>query len=259
MNQGAVVVTGAASGIGAVTAATLRASGRRVIGIDRAAGAICDRVIETDLCDPGAIEAALAAIREETVDALVNCAGLPGTADARSIYAVNVLAPRALSEALAPRFPVGGAIVHVSSGAGWFWRQELGALLPMLSLPDAPLLDALLARATDGKSAYELSKAMLTLHAMAMAAHVAKGGVRVNAIAPGGVATRMLPAFRDSMGAAVLDWAEAAVGRHATASEIAEVAVFLVSPGSRWVNGAEIVVDGGLVAGMLTGAWPPPN
>jgi NAD(P)-dependent dehydrogenase (short-subunit alcohol dehydrogenase family) len=104
-----------------------------------------------------------------------------------------------------------------------------------------------------------LSKALLTLHAVATAPRAARLGVRINAVAPGGVETPMLPAFRESMGADVLDWAAAAVGRHASAEEIADAVVFLASPAARWVNGAELVADGGLVAGMLTGAWPPPG
>jgi NAD(P)-dependent dehydrogenase (short-subunit alcohol dehydrogenase family) len=49
------------------------------------------------------------------------------------------------------------------------------------------------------------------------------------------------------------------VGRHASPAEIADAIVFLASPAARWINGVELVADGGLVAGMLTGAWPAPS
>jgi NAD(P)-dependent dehydrogenase (short-subunit alcohol dehydrogenase family) len=253
-----IVVTGAASGIGAATAAAFVAAGDHVIGLDRAGMAGLGEAVAIDLADAGAVERWVAEL-DQPIDVLVNAAGVPGTQTPQTVLAVNLLAPRRLTELLLSRLNPGGAVVHVSSGAGWAWRHEMETLLPLLALPDDALLAAAGARAPEGRRAYELSKALLSLHAVATAPRAQRMGLRVNAVAPGGVETPMLPAFRESMGADVLDWAAAAVGRHASPAEIADAIVFLASPAARWINGVELVADGGLVAGMLTGAWPAPS
>lgn len=253
-----VLVTGAASGIGAATVRAFAALGDHVVGLDRAPVSAGDEQIQLDLADAGAVSAFLDGFGDR-LDVLVNAAGAPGSQPPATVLRVNVLGARRLTDGLLPRIADHGAVVHVSSGAGWMWRARLGALLPILSMPDEEALAAGLALAPDGKSAYEISKALLSLHALAAAPREQRRGVRVNAVAPGGVDTPMLPAFRESMGADMLDWAVSAVGRHATPEEIADAIVFLASPAARWVNGAELVVDGGLVAGMMTGAWPAPG
>jgi NAD(P)-dependent dehydrogenase (short-subunit alcohol dehydrogenase family) len=253
-----ILVTGAASGIGAATVRAFRALGDHVSGLDKAPVNGADAAVQLDLSDADAVDGFLAAAGEP-YDVLVNAAGAPGSQSPETVLRVNVLGARRLTDRLLPRLCDNGAVVHVSSGAGWMWRARLGELLPILSMPDDEALAAALALAPDGKSAYEVSKALLSLHALAAAPREQRRGVRVNSVAPGGVETPMLPAFRDSMGADMLDWAVSAVGRHATPEEIADAIVFLASPAARWVNGAELVVDGGLVAGMMTGAWPAPG
>jgi NAD(P)-dependent dehydrogenase (short-subunit alcohol dehydrogenase family) len=253
-----ILVTGAASGIGAATVRAFRALGDHVSGLDRAPVSGADAAVRLDLSDPDAIDSFLAE-PAEPFHVLVNAAGAPGSQSPETVLRVNVLGARRLTDRLLPRLGDNGAVVHVSSGAGWMWRARLGELLPILTMPDDEALAVALALAPDGKSAYEVSKALLSLHALAAAPREQRRGVRVNAVAPGGVETPMLPAFRDSMGADMLDWAVSAVGRHASPDEIADAIVFLASPAARWVNGAELVVDGGLVAGMMTGAWPAPG
>lgn len=253
-----VLVTGAASGIGAAVADAFARLGDEVIGLDRNPVEGVSQAALIDLCDVDAIDRFLARL-DGSLDVLVNAAGAPGSQPAATVLRVNVLGARRLTDGLLPRLADNGAVVHVSSGAGWMWRARLGELLPILSMPDDAALAAALALAPDGKSAYEISKALLSLHALAAAPREQRRGVRVNAVAPGGVETPMLPAFRESMGADMLDWAVSAVGRHARPEEIADAIVFLASPAARWVNGAELVVDGGLVAGMMTGAWPAPG
>jgi NAD(P)-dependent dehydrogenase (short-subunit alcohol dehydrogenase family) len=63
----------------------------------------------------------------------------------------------------------------------------------------------------------------------------------------------MSPAFHSPMGAEQFDWANRPTGRSATPLEIAEVVAFVAVGRCAWLNGADIVVDGGFVAGLLTG------
>jgi NAD(P)-dependent dehydrogenase (short-subunit alcohol dehydrogenase family) len=58
----------------------------------------------------------------------------------------------------------------------------------------------------------------------------------------------LLPGFRESMGAERIEAARNLVGRHARAEEIATAILFLLGPDSSWINGTEIVADGGLTA-----------
>lgn len=248
------IVTGAASGIGAATAQALSGLGMQVLGLDRFPCPNCAQSMIVDLADPLAVEDIAGHFNSEHI-VLVNAAGLPGTHTPEDILAVNLLAPRALSARFLARAAPGAAIVHVSSGAGWIWRRDLEGLLPLLSLPDQTLKTAFCERAKDGQSAYELSKALLTLHAVSHSSKTWAKGVRINAVAPGGVETPMLAEFRRSMGAETLDWSVKAVGRHAVPEEIADVIVFLTSSAARWINGIELMIDGGLAAGAMTGAW----
>ena len=79
-----VVVTGAASGIGAATAELFGGLGADVVGLDIADGSL-------DLRDPDAIDAAVAALGGVPVYALVNCAGVPQTAGGLNVLRVNFL------------------------------------------------------------------------------------------------------------------------------------------------------------------------
>jgi NAD(P)-dependent dehydrogenase (short-subunit alcohol dehydrogenase family) len=115
-----ILITGAASGIGAAAARAFAAAGEDVIGLDLQGGADGQTYV-IDVSDAAALDAFLAGL--EPIDVLVNAAGVPGTHAPERIIAVNVLAPRRLTEALLPRLKAGGSVVHVSSGAGWrCWR-----------------------------------------------------------------------------------------------------------------------------------------
>jgi NAD(P)-dependent dehydrogenase (short-subunit alcohol dehydrogenase family) len=113
-----IVVTGAASGIGAALATALVAEGCEVVGVDRRpdlpAGVL---PVAGDLSDPAAVRRVAERIGGP-IDGLANIAGVPGTAPARAVIAVNVLGLRALTEALLDRISEGGSIVHLASLAG---------------------------------------------------------------------------------------------------------------------------------------------
>lgn len=236
------LVTGAASGIGSAVVQRLLTEGHHVLAVDRIERA---GVVQADLADPDAVARLVA----EAGDLLgvANVAGVPGTAPAQTVLRVNFLAARALGQALAPRLPRGGAVVNVASLAArrpgvddtTAWRLATG--------PDADVLDFARTEGISDSAAYDLSKKLLVAHTIALAAEHMAAGVRACAVSPGPVRTPIIDDFRTSMGAGV-DAAEALLGRHATAEEIAAVVAFLLSPAASWVNGIDLPVDGGLLA-----------
>jgi NAD(P)-dependent dehydrogenase (short-subunit alcohol dehydrogenase family) len=75
-------------------------------------------------------------------------------------------------------------------------------------------------------------------------------GVRVNAVSPGPVETPILREFRAVLGNERVDSDIARVGRAGTSPDIAPAIAFLCSDGARWINGANLPVDGGLEASI---------
>jgi len=246
----AIWVTGAASGIGAAVVAMLRARGVKTIGVDRHWPGATRENSETrncDLSDIAAVRALADTWRHEAPAGLVNCAGLSDTAPTRTVFAVNLLAPRLLGEAL---LALGGpaSIVQVASGVAANWRLDAALLIELARLPDAALIDRAEALVGATLPAYTLSKQLLCAHATDLSARGNPLAIRVNTLLPGPVDTPLLADFRTSMGQAALDWTEAAAGRFGTAREIAAAIGFLLSAEASWISGADLQVDGGLRA-----------
>jgi NAD(P)-dependent dehydrogenase (short-subunit alcohol dehydrogenase family) len=89
-----------------------------------------------------------------------------------------------------------------------------------------------------------------------------KRGLRVNAVSPGPVTTPILKEFRHIFGDPRVDDDIARVGRAGAAPDIAPAVLFLCSDGARWINGANLPVDGGLEASInasVLGSNDPPG
>ncbi|MDT5341889.1 MAG: hypothetical protein QOE52_1073, partial [Mycobacterium sp.] len=107
-----VVVTGAATGVGAVLLDRLRdAHAERVIALDvKPCNGPIDDFILTDLSDPFAIDDAIHRL-PESIDVLFNNAGVASTLPIPVVMGVNVLAPRRLIAGIRHRMPPGSAVV----------------------------------------------------------------------------------------------------------------------------------------------------
>lgn len=251
-----VVVTGAGSGIGAAVATAAAQAGAKVALIDRNADAaeqvarpLAARgaqvlVIACDTSDESAVQAAAAQVRAQLgpVRGLVNNAGLLRAgalmdvplADWNHVLAVNlngylVCAREFGRDMLAGG---GGSIVHIASVAALHPQTRSGAYSP--------------------------SKAGVLLLSKQMAAEWGPLGVRSNAICPGMIRTALSARFYEEPGFEARRAAVTANRRVGEPQDIAEPTLFLLSERSAYVNGTELVVDGGLDC-MLMDMVPRPG
>lgn len=250
-----IVITGAASGIGAATAELAYCREAEVTAIDIKLPAFAvDHFRRCDLADSKALDAVVAALPEE-FDALVNVAGLPGPEPALTVMGVNFLALRHLCEALLARLRPGGAIVNVSSIAGRDWQRRADVVRPLLETPDfeTGLAWCEAEKARWARDPYTFSKQCVTAYTLGLVERALKRGVRCNVISPGGVDTPISPDFTRQMGEAQVAWINAQVGRQAKPAEIAEVIVYAALGPCTWLSGADIPVDNGYTAGLAAG------
>jgi 3-oxoacyl-[acyl-carrier protein] reductase len=96
-----------------------------------------------------------------------------------------------------------------------------------------------------GQANYAASKAGIIAFTKSAAKELAKRNIRVNAIAPGFIRTRMTDQLSPEVQQRILD--QIPLGRYGDPEDVAQVAVFLASEGARYVTGQVVVVDGGLV------------
>jgi NAD(P)-dependent dehydrogenase (short-subunit alcohol dehydrogenase family) len=199
-----VVVTGAASGIGAAVVGRARDEGARVIGLDLRASEDIEHV---DLALESSIEAAAERLPEQ-IDALCNVAGVPGTLPPATVLSVNLLGLRHLTELLRPRL-LGGAVVNVASTAGGQWQSVIGEIDDLLATSSiAEGLHCYEARAPE-MPVYDFSKAALIVWTM-----------------------------RTAWG-----W-----------RQDAPAVCFLASSPAAWINGVDLIADGGFATAMASGA-----
>ena len=235
-----VIVTGAASGIGKATASRIAREGGRVIACDIAADKLdafraelpnADIVtVAGDLTRQEAIDRVVAAAGER-IDGLANVAGINDdfspageTPDAvwDRVIAINLTAPFKLMRAVIPAMVAagGGAILNVSSEAGL--------------------------RGNASGNAYTASKHGIVGITKSAAFMYGPQGIRVNSVAPGGVATGIpMPPHMSAEGSARLAPFQQAIPTVATAEHLAASITFLLSDDAVNINGAILASDGG--------------
>ena len=253
-----VVVTGAATGMGAATARTLVELGAEVHALDvKSIDAPVKQAIAVDLRDAASIDAAVAKLPGH-VDRLFNCAGLPGAPfSALDTTLVNFVGLRALTEAVLPRIPDGGAVASITSVGGMGWQKNLENVKALCATPDFAAGRAWLEANPDKNNGYLFSKQCIIWYTKTRAVELVARRIRVNCLSPAPTDTPMLPAFH---GQVSKDFIEqhflAPIGRNATPEEMAEPLILLNSDASRFVSGVNLFVDYGYVASVEVGARP---
>lgn len=232
-----VLVTGASGGLGQGMARAFAAAGAKV-GVHYHANRAGAQALATEIGGV-AFAADLAQELQSTqliaeaaaalgpIDVLINNAGLqpvlPFTAITgeamTGMMAANVGGPMALMRALAQAGRP-GSVINIASIEG---LQPAG-----------------------GHAHYAASKAALIMLTRAAALELGSAGLRVNAISPGLIDSG---ALAEHWPEGVARWlASAPLGRLGSPADIADAALFLASDASRWITGANLVVDGGVLA-----------
>ncbi|MDH3705713.1 MAG: SDR family oxidoreductase [Acidimicrobiia bacterium] len=252
-----VVVTGAASGMGAATARILVDLGAHVTGLDvKAIDAPVASTIDVDLRDPASIDAAVDAV-EGTVDHVFSCAGLPGPPFSElDTMLVNFVGARHLIQGLLPRLADADASIGCISSAGAAgWQEHIPVLEQLLATQSFSEAKAWLEANEDtwGWSGYLWSKYAIDAWVCSYGADLMRRGVRLNCINPGPTDTPMMPAFHELAGKEMIDSALGPIGRYSTPEEQAWPLVLLNSPRMSYVAGEVLWTDGGFFGSLTMG------
>ena len=248
-----IVVTGAASGIGAASARFLKTQGATVIGVDRNKPAeSIDKYIKADLSDPSSISAAVEEM-PNGIDALCNIAGLPPTRDRVLVLKVNFMGLRLFTELMIDKLSDNASIVNMASLAGMGWPEAGPRIRNLIALKNFDGVEAFCEQNNithDGGRSYFFSKEALIVWTMMNRWTWRDRGIRMNCISPGPVETPILPDFLETLGERAEEDMRV-MDRPGRPEDIAPVVAFLCSDWSRWIRGANIPCDGGMYQHVL--------
>lgn len=239
------VVTGAGSGLGRATAIQLAAEGAGVACLDIVVDAVEKTAAEiaeqggtalaygADVSDPGSVRPAVTSAAKDLgrPSLVFNCAGIGRFSHSaetpfeewQKIIGVNLTGTFLVSQAAIPfLLDGGGSIVNIASNAGLMGQPY--------------------------SAAYCASKGGVVNLTRALADEYLKRGIRVNAIAPGGIETPLQNEFTKMPEG--VSWKEfrkvmSPLG-NSQPEEIANIAIFVASDACRYMTGAIVSVDGGL-------------
>ncbi len=242
------VVTGAASGIGAATAAMLRDQGHRVITVDRH-----EADVVADLATAEGRDAAVAGVQALTdvVHGLVPAAGLGGFTDVDPalVTSVNFFGAVALVRGLRPQLAAaaGASVVLLASNSitgqpGW--TVEVASACLREDEEEARAL----ASGVEAVMVYPATKAALAWWARreGIKPEWIGAGIRLNSVAPGKVSTAMTAQLAaDPVFGPLSEGYPSAIGRDGRPEEIAAPIAFLLSEASSLMVGTCLYVDGG--------------
>jgi NAD(P)-dependent dehydrogenase (short-subunit alcohol dehydrogenase family) len=245
LNGTVVMVTGAGRGIGRGISLRLAAAGTNLALAGRDTATLNDVadevrrlgvesvVVTVDVAVETEVVAAVGGVVDALghLDGLVNCAGIQPVKplldqaaedwnemldiNARGVFLCTREAAKAMIDGAR-----GGSIVNITS---------IEASQPAW-----------------GHSHYNASKAAVLMHTRAAALELGRHGIRVNSVSPGLIWS---PTLEHDWPQGVARWlAHVPLGRLGQPDDVADAVLFLLSPMSRFVSGADLVVDGGVLA-----------
>src|ERR1700744_5219591 len=203
-----VVVTGAATGVGAALVDRLRAANaEQIVALDiKPCDGPVDQFIAADLSDPVAVDDAIHRL-PDSIDVLFKNAGVAATLPLRVVIGVNVLAPRRLIAGLRQRMQPGSAIVNTASTAGGGFMERMPQILELLAIDDwHQALNWVDAHPGLTQNAYGFSKECAQVLTLLQATPLAKCGIRINSVCPGIIDTPLAADFQIPMGTPIIYW-----------------------------------------------------
>ena len=241
ISESAALVTGAASGLGAATAAALAAKGARVVGldlsVDRAPRTEGVSYLAADVTDSEQVRAAVAAARQGPLRIVVNCAGIGPSARVlgrRGVHDLDLYA-KIITVNLIGTFTVLALAAEAMAQSEPLEHGQRGVIINTASIA---AFDGQV-----GQAAYASSKGGVVGLTLPAARDLAQYGIRVNTIAPGIVETPMLATVSEEVRAGLA----ASVPfpqRLARPEEYAQLVTAIVE--HDYLNGETIRMDGAL-------------
>jgi 3-oxoacyl-[acyl-carrier protein] reductase len=249
-----VVVTGAAAGIGRATALRFASEGCRVAAWDVSEAGRDELVREltarggealfrkTNVCDSREVEAAVqeTVARWDAVDVLINNAGI--TRDSQLVKWKDGAVAGIMSEEafdLVISVNLKGVFLCSRAVVPHMIRKGSGVILNASSIVGL--------YGNFGQTNYAATKAGVIAFAQTWARELAKYHIRVNAVAPGFIATEMVEKMPEKVIQTMV--ARTPLGRMGKPEDVAEAYVWLASDAASFITGAVLSVDGGLVLG----------
>jgi NAD(P)-dependent dehydrogenase (short-subunit alcohol dehydrogenase family) len=249
------LVVGCFSGMGAATAKVIARLGAEVHGVDyKEPDFELASFTSCDLRNKIEIDTMLGSL-QGPFDSVFYCAGLPPTHPAIDVMRVNFAAMRNVVEGVQSKVTRGGAISIISSTGGLGFMNHMDSINELLATDG---FDAAVswceANADTVADGYVYSKEVVIVYTMKRAMEAAGDGVRVNCISPGPTQTPMMPDFESTASAELLHKFTGPANRYATPEEMAWPLAFLNSDAASYITGLNLVIDGGFLAGTMTGA-----